>query len=234
MLTITSQRSDVTLETASSKMTLVKPGMPRDFPPMPHPEGDGFAVDGDRFVGSLRQVHPYISSEKARPVLTGVAMKLAEEMEVVAADGFRLAIADPGIPLSGGETGHLAIVPGNAVRGLGTLWRKGDKPPDIDAARIAGQTPSAPDHRRRGGSTQLGHLAVARRNIRMIEDGSNISFSFGAITMCSGLLQGDFPNHQLLIPDTGGAAGEGQRRRAAIGRSTRWPTSPIRGAASPG
>ena len=204
-LTMTPDRTKVVLTTPSSKMTLVKPGMPRDFPPMPHPEGDGFAVDGDKLVGSLRQVHPYISSEKARPVLTGVALKLGEELEVAAADGFQLAIDRPGIPLSGGETGHLAVVPGNAVKVLGTLWRKGDKPPDIDAARIAGQATNAgPEHRRRGGSTQIGHLAVARRNIRLIEDGSNISFSFGTITMCSGLLQGDFPNYQSLIPDTEG------------------------------
>ena len=199
-LTMTPDRTKVVLETPSSKMTLVKPGMPRDFPPMPHPEGDGFAVDGDKLVGSLRQVHPYISSEKARPVLTGVALKLGEELELAAADGFQLAIDQPGIPLSGGETGHLAIVPGDAVKVLDTLWRKGDKPPDIDAARIAGQTPN-------GGSVQIGHLAVARRNIRLIEDGTNISFSFGTITMCSGLLQGDFPNYQSLIPDT-----EGRRR----------------------
>ena len=146
-------------------------------------------------VGPLRQVLPYAASEKARPVLTGVALRLGEELELAAADGFRLAIDHPGIPLSGGETGHLAIVPGDAVKVLGTLWRKGDKPPDIDAARIAGQTTNAgPEHRRRGGSVQIGHLAVARRNIRLIEDGTNISFSFGTITMCSGLLQGDFPN----------------------------------------
>ena len=66
-----------------------------------------------------------------------MVLKLGEELEVAATDGFQWSIHQPGIPLSGGETGHLAIVPGDAVRVLGTLWRKGDKPPDIDAARIA-------------------------------------------------------------------------------------------------
>ena len=197
MLTMTPDRTKVVLETAGSKMTLVKPGAPRDFPPMPQPEGDGFAVDGDKLVRSLLQLHPYTSSEKSRPALTGVAMKLGDEMVLAAADGYRLAIDHPGIPLTGGETGHMAIVPGTAVRVLGTLWRKADKPPDINAAQIASQTTNGP-------STQIGHLAVARRNIRMIEDGSHISFSFGTTALCCGLMQGDFPNYQSLIPDTEG------------------------------
>ena len=44
MLKITSQRSDVTLETPKSNMTLMKPYQSRDFPPMPDPSGEGLTV----------------------------------------------------------------------------------------------------------------------------------------------------------------------------------------------
>jgi DNA polymerase III subunit beta len=188
----------VILQTASSRLSLVKPGAPQDFPPMPQPEGDGFTVDGDRLVGGFLEVLPYLASEGRAPVLTGVALKLDEELEMATADGYRLAIHRPGIQLSGGETGHLAVVPGNTARVLGQLWRKGDKPPDIDAAKIAGETTN-------GGSVEIGRLAVARRNLRMVEDGNYISFSFGTITLCSALIQGTFPRYEDFVPETAGA-----------------------------
>ena len=200
-LTITSDRQRVLLESAGSRTTLIKPGLPRDFPPMPQPAGsmgaDGFVVDGDRLVQGLLSVLPYVATKDTRPVLTGVAMKLGQDLELVAADGFRLAIEQPGIPLTGNGTGHMAIVPGPTVHALGLLWKKGDKPPDLDAARAAGQTANS-------GSIEIANLAVARRNLRMVEDGGHISFSFGSIRLTSQLLQGQFPHYQDLVPETAG------------------------------
>jgi DNA polymerase-3 subunit beta len=213
MLTITPDRQRVLLESAGSRTSLIKPGLPRDFPPMPQPAGEGFLVDGDRLVQGLLAVLPYAATRDTRPVLTGVAMKLGQELELVAADGFRLAIEQPGIPLTGNGTGHMAIVPGPTVHALGLLWKKGDKPPDLfdrallskveglttglDAARAAGQTANS-------GSIEIANLAVARRNLRMVEDGGHISFSFGSIRLTSQLLQGQFPHYQDLVPETAG------------------------------
>jgi DNA polymerase III sliding clamp (beta) subunit (PCNA family) len=198
MVSVVPDEDRVVLETPASRLSLVKPGEPQDFPPMPQPAGDGFVVDGDRLVGGFLEVLPYLASEGRAPVLTGVALKLDEELEMATADGYRLAIHRPGIQLSGGETGHLAVVPGNTARVLGQLWRKGDKPPDIDAAKIAGETTN-------GGSVEIGRLAVARRNLRMVEDGNYISFSFGTITLCSALIQGTFPRYEDFVPETTGA-----------------------------
>jgi len=196
MLTLTPDRQNVLLETSGSRLRLIKPGQPRDFPPMPQPPGDGFRVDGDRLVRGLPEMLPYASTDQKRaPIITGVAVRLAEELELASADGFRLAIFQPGIQLSGGETGHIAVVPGNTVKVLGTLWRKGDKPPDVDAAAIVGQTTN-------GGSVDIGRLAVARRNLRMVEDRYHIRFSFGAISLCSVLLQGEFPRYRQFVPVT--------------------------------
>jgi DNA polymerase-3 subunit beta len=209
MLTITPDRQRVLLESAGSRTTLIKPGLPRDFPPMPQPSettgAEGFLVDGDRLVRGLLAVLPYAATKDTRPVLTGVAMKLGQDLELVAADGFRLAIEQPGIPLTGNGTGHMAIVPGPTVHALGLLWKKGDKPPDLfdklttglDAARAAGQTANS-------GSIEIANLAVARRNLRMVEDGGHISFSFGSIRLTSQLIQGEFPHYQDLVPETAG------------------------------
>jgi DNA polymerase III sliding clamp (beta) subunit (PCNA family) len=130
VVTLTPEADRVILEAPGSRLTLVKPGQPHDFPPMPQPQGDGFTVDGDRLVGALQEVLPYVAGDSRVPVLTGVAFRLDEELELAAADGYRLAIFQPGIQLSGGETGYLAVVPANAARVLGALWRKADKPPD--------------------------------------------------------------------------------------------------------
>jgi DNA polymerase III subunit beta len=200
VVTLTPETDRVILETPGSRLTLVKPGQPHDFPPMPQPQGDGFTVDGDRLVGGLQEVLPYVASDSRVPVLTGVAFRLDEELELVAADGYRLAIFQPGIQLSGGETGHLAVVPASAARVLGALWRKADKPPDIDAARIAGETANGGN----AGSVQIGRLAIARRNLRLVEDGNHVRFSFGAVTLCSTLVQGSFPHYRDLVPDVAG------------------------------
>jgi DNA polymerase III sliding clamp (beta) subunit (PCNA family) len=194
LLTLTPGRSDVVMEAASSRLTLVEPGQPRDFPPMPQlPDTDGFTVDGDRLVRSLLGVMPYVATRTNLPILTGVAVRLGEELVLAAADGFRLAISQPGIELTGNGTGHVAIVPAAAVHALGQLWRKGDKPPAMDAASAVRQM-----------NMSVADLAVAKRNLRLAEDGNHISFSFGVIRMCSVLLQGEFPRYQQHIPDTQG------------------------------
>lgn len=196
-LTLTADEIRVVLTTPDSRLSLIKSGQPHDFPLMPHPPGEPFTVDGDKLVHGLLEIQLYASTEKARPVLTGVLLKLGHELDLAAADGFRLAVHQTGMELNGGETGHVAIVPGEAVKVLGNLWRRGDKPPDIDAAQIAGETATS-------ASVQIGRLAVAKRKIRLVEDGGNISFTFGGITMCSHLIQGKFPRYDQLIPETEG------------------------------
>jgi hypothetical protein len=38
----------------------------------------------------------------------------------------------------------------------------------------------------------------------MVEDGNHISFSFGVVSLCSALIQGEFPRYRDMIPDTTG------------------------------
>jgi len=51
---------------------------------------------------------------------------------------------------------------------------------------------------------QIGRLAVAKRNLRMVEDGNHLRFSFGAISMCCVLLLGQFPQYEHVIPERAG------------------------------
>jgi DNA polymerase III sliding clamp (beta) subunit (PCNA family) len=162
---------------------------------------DGFTVDGDRLVRGLLEMLHYVARQSSNlPVITGVALRLDTDLELAAANGFRLAVHDPGIELKGNRTGHLAIVPASSAQALGTLWQKGDKPPDIDAAAAIRSIESRDCLM----NMSVADLAVARRNLRMVEDGNHISFSFSTISLCSVLIQREFPRYRDMIPDTTG------------------------------
>ena len=120
-LTLTDEGNNVTLTTSGSQLNLVKPGLASDFPPVPslarrrsgtrHRAGEGHAVDGDKLVAGFTAVVPYASKDRSRPILTGVGVRLTEDLEMVGADGFRLAIQRPGIHLTGEASGEMVVVP---------------------------------------------------------------------------------------------------------------------------
>jgi hypothetical protein len=77
MLTMSPTRSDGVMEVAGSKVRLVKPGQPRDFPPMPQlPDADAFTVDGDRLVRRARNLH-----DLGGPMVIMISMTFAIDME---------------------------------------------------------------------------------------------------------------------------------------------------------
>jgi DNA polymerase-3 subunit beta len=95
-----------------------------DFPPIPLPKiSDKFyIVDAERFKQAIDQTVFCCASEDTRPVLTGVCVTVNGHMELAAADGFRLGIAD--IPCQGPET--TVIIPGHTMSLLAKLLDVGN------------------------------------------------------------------------------------------------------------
>ncbi len=71
-----------------------------EFPPIPEPDlENGVPLNIANFKEMVQQVAFAASTDEARPVLTGVLLKLDEEMITMAAtDGFRISIREDAIP----------------------------------------------------------------------------------------------------------------------------------------
>ena len=86
-----------------------------DFPATPDLEGAPFVVDAQAFLACLERVRHSVASEDTRPVLCGVFMSFHLEqggvslLSMVAADGFRLAIAE--MPIGEVPYGHMIVLP---------------------------------------------------------------------------------------------------------------------------
>ena len=86
-----------------------------DFPPTPNLEGEPFVLDAQAFLSCLERVRHSVASEDMRPVLCGVLMNFHLEkggvplLSMVAADGFRLAIAE--MPIAEVPYGHMIVLP---------------------------------------------------------------------------------------------------------------------------
>ncbi len=71
-----------------------------EFPPIPEPDlEDGVALNVTNFKEMVHQVAFAASTDEARPVLTGVLLKLdGDHITMVATDGFRISIREDALP----------------------------------------------------------------------------------------------------------------------------------------
>ena len=172
---------------ARNKVTIAANGMEAsfsdvpdvdDFPPLPKAKGESEGMlNGDALVRTLVALAPYAATKNDRPVLSGVCLTTGDQLEVAAADGFRLIWE--GIP--GKLSGPSMIIPHKGVDILEHLWKRA----------------AAPDP---GSVRDLASLAVAPRLIRLGWGQDLLKLSFDAVTLIIQLIQGSFPDYRRLIP----------------------------------
>jgi DNA polymerase III subunit beta len=111
-LRISAGRSNTTLATAAAD----------EFPPGPHPaDGEAIRLPREELLTAIGQVRPAASSDEARPVLTGVLMRLdGERLTLVTTDGHRLVESRLEGVTSPEET---AIVPVKALAELSRAFK---------------------------------------------------------------------------------------------------------------
>ena len=164
--------------TCGKAATNINTANPQDFPPIPT-AGDNAptaSMNAQALRSGIRQVAFAAADSEARPVLTGVEMKLSGSAVVMAAaDGFRLAVYRGALegPLDE-EAGEMsAIIPAKALTQVERLIRGQDGQVEI----VLGD-PEAEGSRPR-------QQAV---------------FRIPGVEIVSQLLQGTFPSYEQLIP----------------------------------
>jgi DNA polymerase-3 subunit beta len=118
-LRISTGRSSTTLHTAAAD----------EFPPGPQPaDGEAITLPREELVVAIEQVRPAVSSDEARPVLTGVLLRLdGSRLVLVSTDGHRLVERSIDGVTCAPET---AIVPVKALAELGRVFK--DEAGDIE------------------------------------------------------------------------------------------------------
>ncbi len=134
-----------------------------EFPPIPEPNLDeGIPLNITNFKEMVQQVAFAASTDEARPVLTGVLLKMeGDRITMAATDGFRISIREDVIPHAVSKPVE-AIIPGRALIELARIIGSGDEPlimtfpPDrgqvifhVDSIELASQLieGSFPDYR---------------------------------------------------------------------------------------
>ncbi len=108
-----------------------------EFPPIPEPDlEEGVPLNVANFKEMVQQVAFAASTDEARPVLTGVLLKLdGDSITMAATDGFRISIREDNIP-NGVTRPVEAIIPARALVELSRILGSGDEslimtfPPD--------------------------------------------------------------------------------------------------------
>ena len=100
-----------------------------EFPPIPEPNlEEGVALNVTNFKEMVQQVAFAASTDEARPVLTGVLLKLDEDhISMAATDGFRISIRDDTLPGSVQKPIE-AIIPSRALVELSRIIGSSEKP----------------------------------------------------------------------------------------------------------
>jgi len=153
---------------------------PQDYPPFPQVAVQAEkSVDGDSLVPALVSLIPYCATETTRPVLCGVAMALGENIQLAAADGFRLGVLQ--VPVSFPADGiNTIIIPAHAIELLEHLWKHTPRPTPVADSFVG--------------------LVIARRELQLAVGNEMLSARFEMVTMVTKLIAGSFPNYQQLIP----------------------------------
>ena len=98
-----------------------------EFPPIPQPALDeGVPLNVTNFKEMVQQVAFAASTDEARPVLTGVLLKLdGDHITLAATDGFRISIREDDIP-NGVQRSLEAIIPARALVELARIISSND------------------------------------------------------------------------------------------------------------
>lgn len=166
-----------------------------EFPDFPDLERTGGGeVDGDQFIRHLSELVTYASKQADRPALQGICLTLGEELEVVAADGFRLAwrVLPLRLPANQDQKPRVTI-PAITIRALDRLWKAADKSPRASRTFDASRLMASPQ-------LQVAGLAAGRRFMQIEFGVSKVSFNVGEATLISNTIDADFPNYHQLIP----------------------------------
>ena len=103
-----------------------------DFPPIPHiSDGINTSIEASALREGITQVVFAAATEESRPVLTGINSEFdGEQLNLVAADGFRLAVhkATLGSPVSEKTT---VIIPARTLNELNRLLSEQEEPVEI-------------------------------------------------------------------------------------------------------
>lgn len=124
-----------------------------EFPPIPEPDiEEGISLDVGTFREMVQQVAFAAAADEARPVLTGVLLKLdGDHITLAATDGFRISIREDDIPNPVSRPIE-AIIPSRALSELSRIISSSDEslimtfPPDrgqvifhLDSLELASQ-----------------------------------------------------------------------------------------------
>lgn len=179
MAQVTASHGKVTITAGDMETSFTDVPSVDDFPSLPKVEENSEGtLKGDILVRTLSALSPYAAADAAaRPVLSGVYLALGDEIEAVAADGFRLAWRK----LPGRLSGPSMIIPLKGVAILEHLW-----------ARAA-----TPDF---SGVHDVASLVTAPRLIRLRWGNKYLKLNFDAVTLIICLIAGSFPDYHQLIP----------------------------------
>jgi DNA polymerase-3 subunit beta len=124
-LELREQERDVEIRAGSSRFHL-RTLPAEDFPRAPEAEGDSFELPAEPLRETINRVASAASRDDARPVLTGILLKVeGAEMTMVATDSYRLAVKRT--ELGAAATEVEANVPARALKELARLT-EGDEP----------------------------------------------------------------------------------------------------------
>lgn len=182
-VSVTAEGKRIRFQLPGTTMTL-QGGDPEEFSPIKAVEPLAKAsIDGDQLVNSMAEALTYAAKEDKRPVLNAVCVSLGENIEVVGADGFRMAVKElkASFPAPDGKNRQL-LVPAKAVKVLEHLWKKGKVP----FTRLPGIHP--------------GGAWVSPRLLSLAYNDTHLQVEFGDVTMRCTLASGSFPNYRPLIP----------------------------------
>ncbi|MBP3656032.1 MAG: DNA polymerase III subunit beta [Clostridia bacterium] len=123
-----SDRLQTTIRSASFRTTIT--GLdPVEYPELPGVEGQSFSMPQSMLRDMIGHTLFAIAVDESRPILTGCLLEIgADEMRVVALDGFRLAMRREAI--SGPAAGVSAVVGGKVLGDIAKIL--GDKEDDVE------------------------------------------------------------------------------------------------------
>jgi len=181
VLTLTPNESKVELSWAGGQSTY-QTGKVDAYPPLNEVEAKVTAdVDGDVLVKALGLVAGHASTDKSRPVLTGVCLFLGDPVAVAASDGFRMAWQDvSGVAVPATDELKEVIIPARSAAVLAEL-----------VARSPRMAPA-------GGSFAARLVSGRRMQLELTE--AKMKARCGPVTLTTRLIKGNFPNYKQLIP----------------------------------